>query len=195
MRYRAVLFDVMGTLIYEPFFVEVPAALGMSLRELMPLLQPGTWVDFETGAIDEEGLRAKFFRDRRDYPHEAMKAAMVDAYRFIDGVEPLLSELCERGRELHLFSNYPCWYQLIEDKVAVSRYAPWTFVSCHTGLRKPAAEAYLHAARTLSADPAELLFVDDREENCAAARAVGMGAIRFTDAEALRSALAAEGLL
>jgi HAD superfamily hydrolase (TIGR01509 family) len=194
-RYRALLLDVMGTLVYEPFFVEVPRALGMSLEELIAAKHPRAWVEFELGAIDEEGLRAKFFKDGRPYDHERMKAAMAESYRYLEGVEPLLAELKARGAELHLFSNYPSWYQLIEAKTGLSRYAAWSFVSCHTGLRKPAAAAYEVAARTLGARPEELLFVDDREENCAAARALGMAAIRFVDAGELRLALAAEGVL
>lgn len=192
---RAILFDVMGTLVYEPFFVEVPAALGMSLEELLEAKHPRAWIDYELGAIDEPTLSARFFRDGRSYDHATMKAAMVRAYDWLDGVEALLAELAGRGHGLHLFSNYPEWYRLIEDKLEISRYASWSFVSCHTGLRKPDPEAYRHAARTLAVEPSELLFVDDRESNCAAARAEGMDAIRFDDAAGLRVAVVERGLL
>ena len=46
-RYRALLLDVMSTLVYEPFFKEVPSFFGMSLTDLIPLLKKGAWVDFE----------------------------------------------------------------------------------------------------------------------------------------------------
>jgi HAD superfamily hydrolase (TIGR01509 family) len=186
---RALLFDVMGTLVTEPFFETVPRALGMSLAGLIAAKHPTAWVDFECGAIDEPTLEARFFEDGRGYDHQALKAAMIEHYDYIDGIEPLLADLKARGHALHLFTNYPVWYQNIEAKLGLSRYASWSFVSCETGVRKPDREAYLGAARTLGLTPAELLFVDDRTVNCDAARAVGMDAIRFENAAQLRREL------
>ena len=96
---------------------------------------------------------------------------------------------------MHALSNYPCWYRLIEERLQLSRYVAWSFVSCETGVRKPAPEAYLHASRTLNVAPERCLFVDDRERNCDAARAVGMDAIVFRSAEQLRQELARRELL
>ena len=195
MVYRALLFDVMGTLVRDPFYEDVPKALGMTLQELIEQKHPTAWVDFEKGIIDEEGLRAKFFLDGRDYPHEAMKAAMIAAYDWLDGTQALLGELNERGHELHLLSNYPEWYRLIEDKLHLSRYADWSFVSCHMGVRKPEAEAYLRPVRQLACRPEELLFIDDRARNCEGAREVGLDAILFEDAAQLRRELGERGAL
>jgi HAD superfamily hydrolase (TIGR01509 family) len=189
------LIDVLGTLVYEPFFREVPRALGMTLEELLEAKHPTAWVDFECGSIDEAELRKRFFRDGRAYDHDALKATMTAAYRWIEGTEELLADLKNAGRELHLMSNYPPWYQIIEDKLGLARYAPWTFVSCSTGLRKPASEAYLHAARTLGCAPSELLLIDDRETNCRGARNVGMQAIWFESAEQTRDELRNRGVL
>jgi HAD superfamily hydrolase (TIGR01509 family) len=192
---RALLLDVMGTLVTEPFFEVVPRALGLTLEQILADKHPTAWVDFELGLIDEAELVRRFFLDGRKYPHAEMKAAMIEAYDWIDGVEPLLAELRAAGNELHLLSNYPLWYRHIEEKLALSRYAPWTFVSCHTGVRKPDPEAYLGAARALGAEPSQLLFVDDRGVNCKAARAVGMDAIRFENATQFRAELQGRSLL
>jgi FMN hydrolase / 5-amino-6-(5-phospho-D-ribitylamino)uracil phosphatase len=192
---RAILLDVMGTIVAEPFLEVVPSALGMSLEEILEAKHPTAWVEFEKGLIDEDTLRARFFADGRSYDHEKMKSAMVEDYRYLDGMESLLADLSSAGHALHLMSNYPSWYRLIEDKLRLSRYAAWTFVSCHVGLRKPDEAAYHWVAETVEAPASELLFVDDRERNCAAARAVGMDAIRFTDAAALREALRVRSIL
>jgi putative hydrolase of the HAD superfamily len=48
-------------------------------------------------------------------------------------------------------------------------------------LAKPEPAIYLHAAEGLGAPPANILFIDDREENIAPALAVGMQAIQYTD--------------
>jgi HAD superfamily hydrolase (TIGR01509 family) len=191
---KALLLDVMETLVHEPFHRAVPAFFSMTSAELIPLLQPGTWVEFELGRIDEATLFERFFRDRRAVDGAGLKAAMVAAYAWLDGMEELLAELDGRGVVMHALSNYPIWYRLIEAKLGLSRYLAWTFVSCKTGVRKPDAEAYLGAARALGVSPEELLFVDDRRSNCAAAEAVGMPSLRFVDAPSLRTALRERGL-
>jgi HAD superfamily hydrolase (TIGR01509 family) len=194
-RPRAILLDVMGTLVEEPFLAVVPRALGMSLAELREAKHPTAWIEFEKGLIDEATFRARFFADGRSYDHEGMVRALVDAYAWIDGVEAVCAELARAGWALHLLSNYPVWYRLIERKLHLSRYAAWTFVSCETGVRKPDPEAYLGAARALGAATGELVFVDDREANCRAAAGLGLDAIRFVDARRLREELFRRAIL
>lgn len=190
-----VLFDVMGTLVHDPFFVEVPRFFGTDLRTLVARKHPTAWESFELGHIDEEGLAQQFFADGRRLDVEGLKRAMVDAYAFLPGIEALLGELHARGVAMHTFSNYPPWYRLIEAKLGLSRWMPWTFVSCEMGARKPDRAAYLHASTHLGVTPDQCLFVDDRQINCDAAHEAGMAAVRFTDAVALREALAARGLV
>lgn len=189
------LLDVMDTLVRDPFHHEMPAFFGMTLPELIAQKHPDAWVRFEHGELDEDGLFASFFVDGRSFDRDAFLDMLRSAYRWIDDVEPLLAELSARGVPMHALSNYPCWYRLIEERLQLSRYVAWSFVSCETGVRKPAPEAYLHASRTLNVAPERCLFVDDRERNCDAARAVGMDAIVFRSAEQLRQELARRELL
>jgi HAD superfamily hydrolase (TIGR01509 family) len=191
----ALLLDVMGTLVYDPFHREMPAFFGMTLEELLAEKHPDAWVRFEHGELSEEAFLRRFFADGRDYDRAGFVAHVRAAYRFLEGVEPLLAELRERGVPMHALSNYPRWYELIESELALSRYLEWSFVSCETGVRKPHPEAYRNAARTLELPPERCLFVDDRPGNCAAAREVGMDAVVFEDASQLRRALEARGVL
>ena len=194
LRPPALLLDVMGTLVYDPFYHEVPAFFGMTLDELIAAKTPSTWAEFELGEIDEATLARRFFADGRSFDLDGLKACMRDAFRYLDGIEALLVELAGRGHELHALSNYAPWYRLIEERLGLSRHLAWSFVSCDTGARKPAPEAYLLAARELERAPADCVFVDDREENVAAARALGFDSLRFESAAQLRAELAARGL-
>lgn len=188
------LLDVMGTLVHDPFYVEIPRFFGMSLEQLIAVKHPRAWVDFEHGHIDEATMLARFFADGRPVDGEGLKRAMWRAYRFLPGIEALLLQLRDRGVAMHALSNYPRWYALIEDRLALSRFVEWSFVSCDTGLRKPDPDAYRHAARTLGVEPSACVFVDDRADNCEAARGVGMHALHFGDAADLRRGLARHGL-
>lgn len=61
--------------------------------------------------------------------------------------------------------------------------------SCWLGVRKPTQRFYSRALAIAQADPATSLFIDDRVQNIAPARALGMTAILFESPEQLRSEL------
>lgn len=63
------------------------------------------------------------------------------------------------------------------------------FSSCWVGARKPTQEMYKRVLGMTQADPRRSLFVDDREQNLAPARALGMHVIQFRTAEELERAL------
>jgi HAD superfamily hydrolase (TIGR01509 family) len=191
-----VLWDVMDTLVRDPFREVMPAFFGMTLDELLLAKHPSAWGHFERGQTTEREFLASFFRDGRAYDTAAFIECIRRAYRWVDGMEPLLASMCARGRAMHVLSNYPAWYQWIEERLGVSRYVPWTFVSCRTRVRKPEPEAFLLAARALGVAPGECLLIDDRPQNCDAARAIGMEAIWFRgDAALLRDDLGKRGAL
>jgi HAD superfamily hydrolase (TIGR01509 family) len=110
-------------------------------------------------------------------------------------MEPLLQRLHSAGVPMHALSNYPVWYELIEEQLQLSRFLAWSFVSCRIGVRKPDPEAYLRSAKTLGVAPNRLVFVDDRQGNCDAAAELGLHAIRFENAEGLTKDLEEIGLL
>ena len=66
--------------------------------------------------------------------------------------------------------------------------------SCWIGVRKPAAIFYDRILAITEARAEEALFVDDRDENLVAARALGMTTIHFQSADQLRRELVAAGL-
>lgn len=188
------LLDVMDTLVWDPYR-EIPAFFGLEFDELWPLVNRRAWPAFERNELDEAAFLGAFFRDGRDFDHAGFLAMIADGYRWMDGMEGLLTELRTANVAMHALSNYPTWSERIEERLELSRFLEWTFVSWKTGVRKPDAESYLGAARTLGVAPGACLFVDDRESNCEAARAVGMPAHRFDGAQGLRAALVERGLL
>ncbi|RCV38009.1 hypothetical protein SETIT_8G107900v2 [Setaria italica] len=188
------LFDVMDTLVRDPYYHQIPAFFKMSMKELLESKHPTAWSEFEKGLVDENELAKKFFSDGRSFDLEGLKECMVRAYEYIDGVEDILCCLKKNNYEIHAFTNYPVWYQLIEDKLKLSKYLSWTFCSCRTGKRKPSPDFYLQAVDHLNVDPASCIFIDDRMVNIEAALSVGMVGLQFKNAEALRKDLCALGV-
>jgi len=189
------LLDVLGTLVHDPFYEDLPRHLGVPFDQILADKDPHAWIEFEHGRIDEDEFLRRFFRDRRAFDHAGMLACFRAHYRYLPGVEALLQDLVAAGRSPHLFSNYPVWYRVIEERLGLSRYARWTLVSCETGHRKPDHEAFAHAVEFLDARPEQCLFVDDRPVNLDAARAFGMDTVRFVGAEDLRRQLVDRGVL
>lgn len=189
------LWDVMGTLVHDPFFEDMPAFFGMTFDAMLRAKHPRAWVEFEVGKRDEQEFLDDFFLDRRAFDHRAFIRTVAGAYAWLPGMEALLQELQGAGCSMHAFSNYPVWYRLIEERLSLSRYLEWSFVSCMTGYRKPDPDAYRCVLDGLGIDARELLFVDDRESNCAAARELGIDALCFDGASSLRRSLVDAGVL
>lgn len=68
------------------------------------------------------------------------------------------------------------------------------FSSCYVGLRKPAPAIYRMALDVLQREPREVIFIDDRPENAAAASEVGMHGIRYQGSAQLTSELGQLGI-
>jgi putative hydrolase of the HAD superfamily len=67
--------------------------------------------------------------------------------------------------------------------------------SCWLGVRKPQPVIFERALAIVQARPERVVFVDDREQNLAPARAQGYGTIHFTSAPELEKSLRGLGLL
>jgi len=185
----------MDTLVVDPFYEVFPRVFGADLRTVLRDKDDAAWPRFERGEIDEATYFRTMFKDQRDVDGRAIVDGLLSSYRFIEGIETLLHDLARAGVEMHLFSNYPKWSLMLDEKLGLSRFAPWTFVSWRTGMRKPDPQAYTRAMHTLGRPAHELLFIDDRQSNVDAALAVGIDAELFVDAGLLRRGLKARGIL
>ncbi len=189
------LLDVMDTLVVDPFFQAIPNFFGLTLEQLLAEKHPDSWIAFEESRISEDEYASTFFADGRFVDRASLRQLLWDSYRWIEGVELLLAELHAAGFEMHAVSNYSIWYRIIEQRLKLSRFLDWTFVSCQTGLRKPNRRCFEFALGALSVQPSDCLFVDDRAVNIEAAEKLGIDSIRFTSAAQLRSGLASRKLI
>lgn len=120
----------------------------------------------------------------------------LDVWSWTDYREPVW-ELAESfrsqgGRTAILSNGVPEIMARVHVERALDERFDAVIVSCEVGCSKPDPAIYALTLSRLGAEPAGTLFVDDREENVSAARALGMQALLFAGAEAeaaLRSAL------
>jgi phosphoglycolate phosphatase-like HAD superfamily hydrolase len=148
------VWDVMNTICYDPFYVEVPSFFGMSLSDLYKAKDKSAWELFELGKISEQEMLKNFFSDRREFDHGRFVDKIKSHYAFLPGMEKLLDTLAVQGYPMHAMSNYPVWWKEVESRLSLSRFLRWSFVSCQTGVRKPDPAAYRHLLDALKV-PAE----------------------------------------
>lgn len=132
-------------------------------------------------------------------------ATVLGLWREIDpdpAVLALVRRLRERGVFCALASNQERnRARHMSGTLGYARVFDSEFYSCDLGCTKPAAVFFEEVARRAGLDPARTLFIDDRPDNVAAARACGFEAEQFVlwkedaGAAALERLLAARGLL
>jgi 2-haloacid dehalogenase len=115
----------------------------------------------------------------------------------VPGVHSIVEELDARGVPLFAITNFSAdfWTPFAEKEQAFFSRFQDIVVSGREKLLKPDPGIYYLALDRFGLRPEQALFIDDREINVEGARAAGMAAHLFVDAEDLRARLRAEGLL
>lgn len=186
----AVAFDLMDTVIRDPYREALEAATERPLREVFRHKDPEAWPAFERGDLTEEEYFAAF--GDLDLDVEAFHRARREGYEVLPGMRELLDDLA--GQVLRVTaSNYPVW---VDDVVATLLEGSFDRVlaSHHLGVRKPKPAFYESLCAELELVPGAVLFVDDRDDNVAAAREAGLRTHPFAGADDLRQRLRDEGL-
>ena len=105
------------------------------------------------------------------------------------GTVALIEDLAAGGLPLALLSNAPD--QLAEAICAlpIAAHFGQLIFSCQLKLAKPDPRCYSDALARLGTSPEEVIFIDDRGENVAAAAALGLRSVHFTSPEGTRAAV------
>jgi len=108
----------------------------------------------------------------------------------------VLDDLRRTGVRLFALSNWSAeTFPIARPRYPFLEWFEGIVISGEVRMAKPDARVYRHMFERYSLDPATAVFIDDSEANVNAARELGMIAIRFDGADALRRALAGLGLL
>ncbi|MCF6474094.1 HAD family phosphatase [Nonomuraea sp. MG754425] len=154
----------------------------------------GYWahrLEFDRGSLTPHAYWAAVLGRPATQSEVARLVAMdVASWAYPDrGTVTLLDELLDAGRDVALLSNAPVCVGDGLDQLPWIAAIGHRFYSGRMGLVKPDREIYDELARGLGADPAEIVFIDDRPENVEGAERAGMTGVRFTGAADLRAAL------
>jgi len=152
----------------------------------------------------ERGLKdARWFFDQTVF-YEPRKFTFEDLWQEVEGQSKLLypetGEILGLLRGLRQFKIATLNNESRElnnfrvQHFGLREYFDFFICSGYAGEMKPSHAIYRTALEVSGAPAAETLFIDDKQENCDAARALGMQAIHFTTPAALRSSLTEFGI-
>jgi putative hydrolase of the HAD superfamily len=202
MPIRAVIFDY-GEVLCTPdpdAYRNLLALTGLDAAEFERVY----WADrrdYDLGLFDGRGYWTRFAARAGLAPGPARFTALIenDVLLWTHLSEPMLAwaaALQDAGMATAILSNMVSdVLRYMRQEFAWLRHFTQLTWSCELGIVKPDPAIYLCTCEKLGVDPAEALFVDDKQENVDGAEQVGLQAIRFTSIEQLRADLAARRLL
>jgi putative hydrolase of the HAD superfamily len=153
---------------------------------------------WEKGELsDEEFLKETvFFKPRSFTPAEFLQAVRAQSKWLPGGARNVITELRRNnGLKMAMLNNESG--PLNDYRIAnfgLGDFFDAFFCSAYIGMRKPDPRIFHAGTAMLQFAPEECAFVDDRENNCAAAAEVGMHAIQYTGEKELRDSLGALGV-
>jgi putative hydrolase of the HAD superfamily len=198
-RIKAVILDY-GEVISTPPGSEKMASMAAAAGvrpDLFRTLYPTDRAPYDRGDFTATAYWLKFGDDA----HVRLDSAQIEELRRLDvemwsTVNPQmirwLEYLSEAGLKTALLSN------MISDMAVHARQTfrwldqlTYHVLSCEIGLIKPDRAIYERCLEGLQVTPSEALFVDDKQINVQAARALGITSIHFQSVGQLRNELAA----
>lgn len=191
MEIKNIIFDFGGVLLnldYKRSYDALSEVMGVELQhddipeELLPI-----FIDFETGAINDETFIWRLQKASKGYPQAR---EVIDAWNAMllgwnhERLDMLLD--LQKHYEVFLLSNtnsiHLDWvYKDLEKNHGVhafdKKYFDKTYYSHQIGLRKPDIDIYKYVLSDAGILARETIFIDDNQENVAAASSVGIKAI------------------
>ena len=191
---RNVVFDIGQVFVrlnHRPF-LGLLSEKGIDASNIDTLLERISFNDHETGRIDGGTMLARF-AGLASTPISAteLHAKWVDMFELQSRMVDLAHRLSERYR-VYLLSNIgDLHWAHISREYRLHHVGHGALLSYLAGVMKPHEGIYVEAERRFALEPAATVFIDDRAENIAAARARGWHGIVHSEYETTLAGLRA----
>lgn len=194
---RAVIFDLGGVLLRTEDArprLDLAKRYGISREELESLVF-GSEISgqAETGAVGAEAVWRNA-QERLRVAEEDL-AAFQDSFwagdRLDENLLGFVNSLRGNFRTVLLSNAWSGMRKTVALRFGRLDAFEMQVFSAEVGMRKPAPEIFQYVLDLLGADPEEVVFVDDFNENVQAARKLGMHALQFKNPSQIRKDLSA----
>ena len=141
-----------------------------------------TWNERDRSSEDEQYYVDKMIKDAPEYAddiREVMRRSGETIER-MDYAETWIRYLKDKGYHVYILSNYATYtLEKTEEELTFLKYVDGAVFSCQVKQIKPEPDIYQTLIKRYNLDPQKSVFLDDRKENCEAARKQGIHAIQF----------------
>ena len=191
-----VMFDYGGVLSHPPSPQDL-ASLAGAADVSVPALEDVYWEwrpAYDLAELDAAGYWRQVGRSLGRSFNEAEISELVRLdsaswLRLQTGTVALIEDLAAAGLPLALLSNAPGELAEAISGLPVAAYFGHLLFSCQLKHAKPDPECYNRALARLGASAEDVIFIDDRAENVAAAAALGLRSVHFTGPDEARAAV------
>lgn len=197
MKKRVICFDLGDVLVhlrFERCLQELCALSGMDLAQAgdaARLFMGERGLYYNAGKMTPRDYLLELAKQFGIAPArcDEIQAAWCSIFDLWPEMMALAQDCLDAGHEVWLLSNTdPLHFELLRPQMPVLSQMHGLHLSYEIGCVKPDPQFYLHFLQRTGYAPQDCLFLDDREENVAAARAVGIDAHLFVgDVAAARS--------
>lgn len=184
-----IIFDI-GNVLVDFCWEEYLNSFGFSEQIVKRIAEAtvlnSAWNEFDRGGSEEEELIDSFVRNDPGIEKEIRRICenIHDMLKRREYAIPWIKELKEMGYKVYYLSNFS---KKAERECAHTiDFIPYTdggILSYQVKIVKPDPEIYKLLMKRYELVPQECVFIDDREDNCQAARELGIHAIPFTTKE------------
>jgi putative hydrolase of the HAD superfamily len=196
---RTVLFDLGNVLVHiQPeMMVKMFGSEGMGELARYEKNVRGYIRQYERGElITDEVLLLLADLFRRKYTQETIREAFLSIIgKPIEGMDDLVRRVGQSAHVALVSNTNDLHYEYSRRSVPALRFLPHHYLSFQIGAVKPEPEFYQYIINDLECDPAQVLFIDDLDENLTGAEKAGFRSYKFSSVESLRAELKSLGLL
>ena len=141
-----------------------------------------TWNERDRGSKEEEWYIEQMIREAPEYAddiREIMRRS-GETIEMMDYAETWIKYLKDKGYHVYILSNYSTYMlEKTQKELTFVKYVDGAVFSCQVKQIKPEPDIYQTLLNRYHLDPEKSVFLDDRAENCEAARKQGIHAIQF----------------
>lgn len=157
------------------------------------------WNAFDEGTLTDEVYLEAVKKELPAHLHTAVEKLLegwTSHMPPVEGIPEVIKEIKASGKRLYLLSNFNRRLRNDLHLAPSLLLFDGLVISGEVGMVKPNADIYRYLLDTYKLDPAECIFIDDRDDNIEAGEKLGIKGYLFDgSAEKLRSYLKAEGII
>lgn len=182
---KNVIFDIGGVLLdFKPYEYTMRFDYDLETKKKLysVIFEDKRWIELDRGTLSNETYLSLLVKENPDYVSQITEVFKdwITMLTPIDKTIEFYKKLKEKGYKIYLLSNFSSpAYEITEQLCPFLKMADGKIISYSVKTVKPEKQIYDILLSKYNLIPRESIFIDDRQENVDAAKALGINGIHF----------------